>query len=67
MSEGQASTAGTVYCPVCWGAGQLFVPPVEDRAATSCSCCTTTVGDLKATPCTRCTGTGLVPAQSPPS
>ncbi len=62
MGEGVASAPTTVYCPVCWGTGKLYVPSAPtDGPASSCgSCCTSTVEGMEPYTCTRCAGTGLV-------
>lgn len=63
VGDGVASGPATVYCSVCWGAGQLYAPAAPvDRPDSSCgSCCTSTIEGMEPYPCPRCTGTGLVP------
>ena len=63
VGDSVASAPATVYCPVCWGAGQLYAPAAPvDRPDSSCgSCCTSTIEGMEPYPCPRCAGTGLVP------
>ena len=66
VGDGVTSAPATVYCPVCWGTGQLYAPAAPvDRPDSSCgSCCTSTIEGMEPYPCARCTGTGVVPRLS---
>jgi hypothetical protein len=68
MRVREDEVSATVYCPACWGTGQLYAPPaaVDGAAASSCgSCYTTSVDDLTPTPCIRCTGLVLAQPSMP--
>jgi DnaJ-class molecular chaperone len=63
VSENSESASATMYCPACWGAGELYrIPARADGDPHSCSSCSPLAEDWEPYPCTRCTGTGLVPA-----
>lgn len=65
MDTREDDTADTVYCPACWGAGQVYRAPVPaDACSTSCGCGIPSVEELEAHTCSRCAGSGLVPAGS---